>query len=143
MRSHDLYARYVCCIVSQLSDSHRHTVWFWTIWCALSVAEAFSPSVAMGLFLLCYSALMSSLPSDFSNISLSPASLPEFLVQPCGCMAPGGPGCGGGRCAAVTFWAGCGWSPVAVLITHQGFLCLFCRAPCYVSSLSNVHVVIM
>lgn len=94
-------------------------------------------------FLLCYSALMSSLPSDFSNISLSPASLPEFLVQPCGCMAPGGPGCGGGRCAAVTFWAGCGWSPVAVLITHQGFLCLFCRAPCYVSSLSNVHVVIM
>ena len=55
---------------------------------------------------------------------------------------PGGPGCGG-RCAAVTFWLQVSWCRRHRPSLIQRFLCVFCCALCYVSSLSSVHVVSM
>ena len=72
-------------------------VWFAsTVWCGSAarcpLLKRFHRQLQRGLLLLFYSARISPfLPSDVysaSNISLSPDSLPEFLLQPCICMAP-------------------------------------------------------
>jgi hypothetical protein len=136
---HDTYvALSPCCLIRIYCG-----VW---VWCALSAAGAFTVCCGVGTFtvvILCSGFLFTErcYRARFGNISLS--SLPVCLNFSCShafrCMAWPLEGwrsrlCLPLRCAAVTSWL-------------RGVPCLQChgplllRAPCYVSSLSDVHVV--
>jgi hypothetical protein len=111
-RSHDLYARYVCCIVPLLSDSHPlwvvglvHVVRCWSIHRQLQGGDVYCCDTVLWFPL--YRAM---LPCQVrKHLLVISAHLPEFLVQPCVAllgMAPGGPDYVY-RCAALQGHPGC------------------------------------